>query len=75
MSPHLDLPHFKDPHIAASHACTITNHSNALDIEDHSNWTQFKETVMTAEAEMIGKNCMKKCPLISNKMFEIVDQQ
>ena len=59
MSPHLDLPQFKDPHIAATYAYTISNCFNDLAMEDCCNRTQFKETVMVAAAEMIGKNSMK----------------
>ena len=59
MSPCLDLPHCKDPHIAAAYTCAIENHFNALTMEDCSNVVQFKETMM---AVMFGKSSMKKHP-------------
>ena len=59
MSPNLDLPHFKDPHVAATYACAIANNFTALAMEDYSNWTQFKETVMTATVETTHKITLK----------------
>ena len=50
-----DLPYCKDPHITAKYGCTIANHFNTLAMEDHSNLTQIKESVMTAAAETISK--------------------